>query len=295
MDWVFAVSKDERARGALRPKTAEAARRALRTQGAAVLRGALAPTTVDAVHQAFLAQFGAFDADEMKARALLPAPNPLLKVGAKRYDISPKMEGVLADPAVLANPLLLDMFSGVLGDGIRLGGLTIVVSYPGAELQRIHRDHGHLFLEGSLGTVLPTFAINVSIPLVDVDMETGPTGIWLGSHRWENGRTPASEDMSVMPFERGDCVLLDYRTLHTGLANNSRHPRPLLYLAYAREWFVDEGNHVHRTSLNMSLDTYRGLPESVQPLLLRAYTQAMRSAQMARSPEAVERPREDAC
>jgi hypothetical protein len=294
MDWVIAVSKADRARGALRPETAEAARRALRTQGVAILRGVFPKDAVEGLYKEFLAQFGALDAPGMKARASLPAPNPLLKVGSKRYDITPKMQGPLADPAVIANPLLLDVFSGVLGDDTRLGGLSIVVSFPGAALQHIHRDHGHLFLEGSVGTVLPAYAINVAVPLIDVDIETGPTGMWLGSHRWDDSRQPASETMTTMPYQGGDCIMLDYRMLHTGLPNNSQRMRPIIYMVYTREWFFDEGNNEHRTSLNMSLETYLALPESARRLLLRAYSQAMRSKQVVDGSERASGVREGA-
>jgi hypothetical protein len=48
-------------------------------------------------------------------------------------------------------------------------------------------------------------------------------------------------------------------------------------MPYVRGWFFDDENHNWRPTLNMPLDTYLGLPESLRPLLLRAYTQAMRS------------------
>jgi hypothetical protein len=281
MDWVIAVSKSERAAGALQAQTVEAAQKALRVHGAALLRGAFPKTTIESLHKEFVGQFGPLDAESMKARALLPAPNPLLKVGSKRYDITPRMEGVLADPAVLANPLMLSVLSGLLGDDIRLGGLSIVASFPGAALQHIHRDHGHLFREGSLGTVLPAYAINVAVPLIDIDLETGPTGFWPGSHRWDDSRVPPPEAMATAPFARGDCIMMDYRALHTGLPNKSGNVRPILYMPYTREWFFDELNHEHRTSLNMSLETYLGLPEPARRLLLRVYSQAVRSKQVA--------------
>ena len=93
---------------------------------------------------------------------------------------------------------------------------------------------------------------------------------------------PPPESATKIPFQRGDCVLLDYRTLHAGLPNQSANARPVMYLVYARTWFFDEANHQGRTPLNMSLETYQSLPESARPLVLRAYSQAMRARHASR-------------
>jgi hypothetical protein len=280
MDWVIDVSKTERGRSVLSPQTAEAACRALRTQGVALLRGAFSKVFIAGLYKEFITQFGAMDSAAMNLRAKSPPPHPFLKTGGKRFDIVPRMAGVFADPAVYAHPILLQVLSTVLGPKMRLGGFTIVVSFPGASVQHIHRDHSQLFPEGDLGTVLPAYAINVNVPLVDVDMETGPTGVWLGSHRWPESHKGEPETVTCVPFRRGDCLLLDYRTIHSGMPNQSRRRRPILYMPYARGWFFDDENHKGRPTLDMPLDTYLALPESLRPLLLRAYTQAMR-AQLA--------------
>jgi hypothetical protein len=277
MDWVIEISKSERERCSLSPETAEAAFQALRVNGVVMLRGAFARVFVENLYTAFIDQFGEMDAAAMNTLAQSPPPHPFLKTGTKRYDIVPRMEGVFADPAVFGHPILVQLLSRALGPQMRLGGFSIVVSFPGAQLQSVHRDHSHLFPEGDLGSVLPAYAINVNMPLVDVDMETGPTGVWLGSHRWPAARMPEPEAITSLPFQRGDCMLLDFRTIHSGLPNQSRRRRPVLYMPYVRGWFFDDENHNWRPTLNMPLDTYLGLPADLQPLLQRAYTQAMRS------------------
>jgi ectoine hydroxylase-related dioxygenase (phytanoyl-CoA dioxygenase family) len=165
----------------------------------------------------------------------------------------------------------------LLGKDIHLSSLTVVVSYPGSALQHIHRDYANLFEEGGIGSVLPVYAVNVAVPLIDVDIETGPTGFWPGSHRWQSTVLPQPQTVTVEPLRRGDCLLLDYRTLHTGLPNCSRHARPIAYLVYARPWFFDEVNHRARIPLDMSLEDYAALPESLRPLLIRAFSQAIRT------------------
>lgn len=286
MDWIVVVPKGSRARGCLPREVADAARRVLRVHGVVVLRAALSERLVDGLYKEYAAQFGVLDADGMKAGAAAPAPTRFLQVGSRRYDITPKMTGAFADASVFADPLLLNFMAPVLGEDMRLGGFTIVASFPGAAAQRTHRDHPQLFSEGHLGTVLPAYAINVSVPLVDVNIEVGPTAVWLGSHLWPEARKGEPESMTTIPFRRGDCMLLDYRTIHGGLSNQSRTIRPILYMAYTRSWFVDDLNHKDRASLDMSLETYLSLPEPSRRLLLRAYSQAMRSRQTAGAPSA---------
>jgi preprotein translocase subunit SecA len=49
-----------------------------------------------------------------------------------------------------------------------------------------------------------------------------------------------------------------------------------VYLVYGRRWFADDVNHVNRLPLDMRLEHYAELPEAVRPLLVRAYTHAIR-------------------
>ena len=277
MAWVVKVSANERSRGQLLPKTAEDGYKALTAHGCALLRGVFAEETVDAMYREYLAQYGATDAAEMAARAKQPAPNPVYWVGASRYEIATRMKGAFADPNVFANPLLRNFLAPLLGETMRLSGMTVVVSYPGSDRQHIHRDHPLLFGACEESCKLPTYAINVTIPLIDVSAEMGPTGFWLGSHRSFEADNPEPKDMTVTPFRRGDCVLLDYRTLHAGLPNKSNVVRPIAYLVYTKTWFFDEVNHVKRSPLGMTLAQYEALPEEVQPLLLRAFSQHMRA------------------
>jgi hypothetical protein len=63
-----------------------------------------------------------------------------------------------------------------------------------------------------------------------------------------------------MPGQRGDCMLVDYRTMRAGLANMSERVRPILYLAYERPWFFDFGNHIRRIPLDLPLEQYHQVP-----------------------------------
>jgi hypothetical protein len=275
MDWVVAVSASESAAGEMTAATDAAARAALQEQGCVLLRGAFPPATIAAMHQEYLAQLGGLDLAAMEALAMKPPPNRLIGVGRARYDTTLRMSGALGRPEVFANPLLLKLLRPLLGRDMRLNSFTAVASYPGAPAQQPHRDHDHLFPQPGVAPGLPVYAVNVAVPLVDVDLETGPTGVWLGSHR--SGQTVAvmPKDMQASPLQRGDCMMIDYRTLHAGMPNRSGNARPILYMVYARRWFFDDVNYVNRIPLDMPIERYHELPESVRPLLLRAFSYAM--------------------
>jgi SEC-C motif len=92
-----------------------------------------------------------------------------------------------------------------------------------------------------------------------------------------------NDSLTVSSLQRGDCLLMDYRTLHTGLPNQSGRARPMVYMVYARPWFFDYHNHIRvsRVPLDLPIEHYHELPASVRPLLARALYYAM----LARWPE----------
>ena|SRR5215471_716177 len=280
MDWIIPVSANERTSGGLLPATANAAYAAMRKHGCVVLRGLFSVEFVDAMYREYASRYGSMDTRRMTEEAAKPLPSTFLEVGGSRFEITPRMTGAFGEPDLFANPLLRRFLMPLLGADMRLSGFTIVVSQPGAGLQHIHRDHAHLFAEPGVGRSLPVYAVNVSVPLIDVDLETGPTGIWPGTHLWPEGEVPLPETATLIPFMRGDCILMDYRTLHTGFPNKSSRARPIVYLVYARTWFFDEVNHAGRTPLDMPMEKFLSLPETLRPLLLRVFSQAVRARQI---------------
>lgn len=277
MDWIVAVSTDEIASGRLAPGSERDAQAAFREHGCVLLRGAFPRPTIEAMYDDYLSRCGALDARGMEDEAAKPPPNRFLRVGDARYEITLQVSGALGALEVIANSLLRQFLRPLLGDDMLLSGFTVVVSHPGASQQHIHRDYSHLFAEPGVASSLPVYAVNAAVPLIDVDIVTGPTGIWLGSHRWAPNVVAQLQTMTSCSFQRGDCILLDYRTLHTGLPNLSHRARPIAYMVYTRPWFFDEVNHVNRISLDMSLEHYEQLPESARPLLIRALSQAIRT------------------
>ena len=275
MDWVVAVSASETAGGELAPETDAAARAALQEHGCILLRGAFPAATIEAMYQEYTAQLGTLDLAAIEAEAKKPPPNRIMYVGGARYDTTLRMTGAFGRPDVFANPLLLKFLRPLLGKDMRLNSFTAVASYPGAPQQAPHRDHDYLFPQPGVAANLPIYAVNVAVPLIDVDLETGPTGVWLGSHRSGQVVAVQGKDMTAAPLQRGDCMILDYRTLHTGLPNRSGRARPIVYMVYGRRWFFDDVNYINRIPLDMPIEQYHQLPESLRPLLVRAFSYAM--------------------
>ena len=274
MTYIVQVSEEERGLGQLSPASAKAAYSAMNVQGFVILRGAFALATVDEMYAEYQAQYGAHDLATMKD--LAHKPSPVIQVGEARFEIVMRLTGAF-DTRAFANPLLLRFLNPLMGQGMCLSGVSTVASYPGADQQRIHRDSAQLFPDYNVGPNLPTYAINVSVPLIDVDLAIGPTGVWPGTHRLGDDKKPAPEAMHTIPFLRGDAILIDYRTLHAGLANVSQTVRPILYMVYARPWFFDDANHPQRSPLDMPLENFMALPGDLRPLLMRAYAQIMRA------------------
>jgi hypothetical protein len=277
MDWVVEVPQG--AAGAeLSPQVEAAAHAAFEKHGCVLLRGAFALATIEAMHRDYVTQLGALDLAAMRAEAAKPPPNRFRSTGEARYDIAVRMTGAFGALGAFANPLLLKLLRPLLGRSLRLSSFKLIVAHPGAPLQRAHRDHAHLFDEPGVGARLPVHAVSVAVPLIDVDIGAGPTGIWLGSHRHDalEPAAPNGPD-GQCAWRRGDCLLMDYRTLHAGLPNQGAGPRPLLSMVYARPWFFDHSTSAQRASLDMPIERYEAMPESVRPLLTRAYSNVMRA------------------
>lgn len=278
MTYIVPVSPEERGAGQLANATAKAAYSILNTHGFVILRGCFATDVVDRMYGEYQAQYGAYDLAGMQE--LSRRPSPVIEVGQARFEIVMKLTGAFNTDA-FANPVLLKFLTALMGPNMRLSGVSAVASYPGADQQRMHRDSGQLFPEYHVGPTLPTYAINVSVPMIDVDAIIGPTGVWPGSHRFPDTKLPPPEDLRVIPFQRGDAVLIDYRCMHAGLPNTSTVVRPILYMVYARPWFFDDENHPQRAPLDMPLETFMALPDGLRPLLLRAYSSQIRARHFA--------------
>jgi len=273
---VVTVSAQERAHATLAPNTERAARAAFSAHGFVLLRNVFARASIEAMYRDYLTRYGAISLREMQERSKQPPPNRFVCRGEARYQITPPMNSAFGAPEVYANPLVRQVLAALFDNDLQLNSFTLVVSYPGSTFQPVHRDHAHLFAKPEVASVLPVYAVNAVVPLMDTDLVGGPTGVWPGSHLWPEAVQPRPESVVAGAVRRGDCMLLDYRTLHSGLANRGTVARPIACMVYARSWFFDDVNYFGTTSLDLPLEEQEKVPDYARPLLARARSQTMR-------------------
>jgi len=159
--------------------------------------------------------------------------------------------------------------SNILGSDVVLHSLGSAIAEPGAKAQRWHADEYYLYrglfhTSGLGGHDLPSYAITMMVPLLNMTYDHGPTEFCMGSSflsgfegdpdgiklKDESLRATLRTYMrgSVKGFcphiripqlNFGDALLFDYQIVHRGGANNSPDLRSILYMTYAREWYKD--------------------------------------------------------
>jgi ectoine hydroxylase-related dioxygenase (phytanoyl-CoA dioxygenase family) len=195
-----------------------------------------------------------------------------LDVGDKRVMITVDLESPFDRRELVANSWLLSVLADVFSGDFVLGAYGIVCSLPGAPMQHVHIDGGDLFTRADLNRVLPTFAVTVAIPLLEMNESHGTTALWPGSHRDKSRRLAAerNEGGDEPLVREGSCVVWDYRLLHGGTPNRSEVPRPLLYMTYCRSWFTDHKNYREQAPVRAPKGFMAQLPDDLRPLLARA-------------------------
>jgi len=257
-------SEAERAAGSLRSATIEQASQSFRLDGALIIESIVDAAIIAEARRAFVEGYSQYLDDRHHDDAVL--------VGARRLLITIKLEPPFDDPHLFANPYLLPVLSAELGDGFVLGAFGIVCSLTSAPAQHRHHDGGILFCSG-IDYVLPTTAITVGMPLLEMNEVNGTTALWPGSHRNES----RLKEKGIEPIVReGSCVLWDFRLWHGGTPNRGTLPRPLLYLTYCRPWFLEHMNFDKRKNpgqkpLLAKKNFFSGLSERHQRLLARAH------------------------
>lgn len=188
-----------------------------------------------------------------------------LKVGNKRMLYTLPFTGAFADPLVWGHPVVVALVRLVLAEDAVLDSYGLVVSLPGAELQHFHRDGPGLF-DSAIAPLLPAHALTVALPLVEMNETNGTTALWPGSHRQQKTDREQPSISPVLPL--GSCMIWDFRTYHSGTANNSAHPRPLITSTYARRWYEDPVNFEtgHRPRLALDDAFLAGVPAQTRSL-----------------------------
>jgi hypothetical protein len=259
-------SSEETGSGIWRPDRLTTALDSFRSRGCLWIQGAFQPSFIHLLNAAFMEGEGNRIQDEAATRNLV--------VGDRRLMVPVELKGPFNDPELYAPPLVCAFMEGTLGLEFRLGGFGVVVSLPGARDQHIHSDHPALF-GMPIDDFLPSFAVTMIVPMVDMNAMNGATRVWEESHltRYHaaNAGIPMDKRNHEDPFTRvGDCLLMDYRLHHAGLENRSDAARPILYITYFRPWFKDYVNYRKHPPLTFGEGEYDKVPAELKPLFANA-------------------------
>ena len=219
------------------------------------------PSLVLDMQRAFLADQGG------RTNEAMVQDSRLKEVGPGRFLSCLEMKPPFSTPTLYANPFLLRFMARVLGPEFKLDSFNCVCAYAGAPDQRRHRDHPALFSKENADS--DCFAVQVSIPLIDLSPAVGTTAMLPGSHLLPVAADLAGHDIEL-PFPRmGSCCVMDYRLSHHGTGNSSDRDRPILYLLYTRPWFVDMMNFRPEPAIRIRPETLAKVPTEHLPLFDR--------------------------
>lgn len=154
-------------------------------------------------------------------------------------------------PEVVENTFITKLMEKLLGKDAKLLYCGLIYSMPNSADQPWHQDGTPLFDESELKVDVPPYAMNVFIPLDNIDEAIGPTEFILESHKNEHAqRINLNVDKAIQwdyqPIGpllfSGEVLIYDYRVCHRGAKNLSTQTRTMLYLMYARPWFKEHLN-----------------------------------------------------
>ena len=154
----------------------------------------------------------------------------------------------------------------LLGGDCKLHKCGVVASLPGCGEQYWHSDgqHGGCScancsnvaagwedLGDPVAAAAAAHAICVFLPLVDLTLTNGYTEFWPGSQLFAKLLDKKGEQSipkgtdALMPM--GDCLIYDFRTIHRGMPNSSDSKRPIMYMLYGHDEWVEKRNWGERS------------------------------------------------
>lgn len=253
-----ALSSQAQSSGCLEPQTLELMLTLFKRYGVLQVDNVFSRALIERLQKSFAAKYEGHYLDGAFPEALA--------VGDKRFMLTLDLDDEFGDPTLIASTLVLPFMDRVLGSERILSAYTAVVSLPGSQEQGIHKDHPALFEEYGWNLEHPSFAVQVVVPLIALDEETGTTRVFKGSQRLSaNDVTELSHQDPTVPL--GSCLLIDYAVAHAGRSNRSSHARPILNLVFSRPWFRDTRNYRHQPPLRISQAYWNGAPDSVKDLV----------------------------
>lgn len=252
------LSSREKRNGTIEPESLQLCNSLFRQHGTLLLKNVFDQDLLRRCHDTFVDRYRAYLKDTTHSDAL--------RIGDKRFQVTIDMQAPYNSPELYGSGLIVPLMQQLIGKNCILGCFTSSMSLPGSEDQRLHKDHKDLFFDDQDACEIPSFAVTVMVPLVDIDEIVGTTRVKKGTHKM------TSRQSEVEPYQTpiaslGDCYLMDYRLSHHGQANRSDKPRPILSMVYQRPWFRDYINFNNQPSLRISRTEYKKLPVNLKPLL----------------------------
>ena len=167
---------------------------------------------------------------------------------------------------VLTHPLFLSLAERMfvatgMANDVRLSNAELMVLNRDQEAQVLHTDAVSWKRAQELedGEIL----VSANCALTDFTATNGATRVVPGSHRWEAGRMPSDDEITLATMPRGSALIYTGNAMHSGGANQEDEARVGLYLGYIASWLRPIENHL----LTNEPADILALPERAQRLL----------------------------
>lgn len=254
-------STREQGEGKLSQEQLAQALETLRTDGYVVLEGVIPKRLAEEIRIACIPVLKRYV--EENEKVLDPS-----RIGHGISGMQPLWEMPFMDPQVIANPVVLQVVEGALGEDFFLSFYNTNNSWPGSGTQRVHRDSHPLFED--FPHPLPVCSLVVNIPLVDFTGETGATELWPGTHLY-TGSCPGGENnfdalaagkpSMRMAMPVGALAVRDMRMWHRGMPNRTENVRTMLAVMYNRRFSRSDNR------MDIPRQVWEQLPEDAHQVL----------------------------
>jgi len=162
------------------------------------------------------------------------------------------------------HPLVLDTAAKVLGpycQKFQLHLTQAIKIWPGEPAQKLHCDQ--LIYDPFRFPKNMECELHTIWALTDFTEENGATRVIPGSHKWEDDRTPSSEETVAAAMPKGSVFFFTGSVYHGGGANRAQAPRIAVQVGYNLGWLRQEENQY----LAVPPAVARHLPERLQSLI----------------------------
>jgi ectoine hydroxylase-related dioxygenase (phytanoyl-CoA dioxygenase family) len=146
-----------------------------------------------------------------------------------------------ADPAVYADPDILDIVERAAQGEIVMPEFATDTPLQDSDYQVIHRDHAQVSPDLLNADPRLPFQFGINFPLVDVTPDNGPFEIAPGTHLLSDEESRAAiksgeieKQLEPLLMSVGDVMIRDVRALHRGTPNRTDQLRTMVVVGYNR-------------------------------------------------------------